>query len=92
MLAKAVDAIGETRYLVSPTICPKPRELDRARLVLTNAWRNEERKNLAARMEKDLPVARTGESERISAAAVSLMMNPYITGVVLPVDGGLLLN
>jgi NAD(P)-dependent dehydrogenase (short-subunit alcohol dehydrogenase family) len=61
-------------------------------VVLTNVWKDEERKNLASWMEKDLPVARTGEPEHIAAAAVGLMTNPYITGVVLPVDGGLLLN
>ena len=61
-------------------------------VVLTNVWKDEAREKLAAWMEKDLPVARTGEPEHIAAAAVGLMTNPYINGMVLSVDGGLLLN
>lgn len=61
-------------------------------VVLTNVWEEGERRSLAEWMQKDLPVGRTGEPEHIATAAVGFMVNPYITGTVLPVDGGLLLN
>lgn len=61
-------------------------------VVLTNVWKDAERQNLAAWMRSDLPVRAEGRPEHIAQAAVSLMLNPYITGVVLPVDGGLLLT
>ena len=61
-------------------------------VVLTNVWTDEERQNLSAWMRSDLPVRAEGRPEYIAQAAISLMLNPYITGVVLPVDGGLMLT
>lgn len=61
-------------------------------VVLTNVWQEQEKRDLANWMRSDLPVGRTGEPEHIATAAIAFMVNPYITGVVLPVDGGLLLN
>jgi len=58
-------------------------------VVLTNVWTQEQRKELKAWMESTLPVRIAGEAEHIAQAAVSLMTNPYISGAVLPVDGGL---
>tara|TARA_R110002072_G_scaffold19100_29_gene71190 strand:+ start:58 stop:813 length:756 start_codon:yes stop_codon:yes gene_type:complete len=85
-------AIMQTGRTLARELAPKRVNIIAPGVVLTNVWKDEERKNLASWMEKDLPVARTGEPEHIAAAAVGLMTNPYITGVVLPVDGGLLLN
>lgn len=61
-------------------------------VVLTNVWSTDERERLSAWMQEDLPVARTGQPEHVAAAAIGFMVNPYITGTVLPVDGGLLLG
>jgi len=61
-------------------------------VVLTNVWTDSERQGLAKWMREDLPVRAEGRPEYIANAAVSLMLNPYITGVVLPVDGGLLVK
>lgn len=85
-------AIIQTGRSLARELAPKRVNIIAPGVVLTNVWKDEERKSLAAWMEKDLPVARTGEPQHIAAAAVALMTNPYITGVVLPVDGGLLLN
>jgi NAD(P)-dependent dehydrogenase (short-subunit alcohol dehydrogenase family) len=38
---------------------------------------------------RSLPVGHLGSPEELASAYVSLMTNTYITGVVLPVDGGL---
>lgn len=85
-------AIIQTGKSLARELAPKRVNIIAPGVVLTNVWKDEERKELAAWMEKDLPVARTGEPEHIAAAAVGLMTNSYITGVVLPVDGGLLLS
>jgi NAD(P)-dependent dehydrogenase (short-subunit alcohol dehydrogenase family) len=58
-------------------------------VVLTNVWTPEQRDELTQWMERDLPVARAGLPEHIAHATVSLMTNPYATGIVLPLDGGL---
>lgn len=58
-------------------------------VVLTNVWTGEQRDDLKSWMEATLPVRISGEPEHIAQAAVSLMTNPYISGAVLPVDGGL---
>ncbi|KAM3110079.1 SDR family oxidoreductase [Phormidesmis sp. 146-33] len=42
-------------------------------------------------MQQSLPVGRVGTAEDIAQSVIYLMTNPYTTGVVLPVDGGLLL-
>jgi len=38
-----------------------------------------------------LPVEHLGQPEEIALAVLSLIINPYMTGVVLPVDGGVTL-
>ncbi len=58
-------------------------------VVLTNVWTGQQRGDLRDWMEKTLPVRMAGEATHIAQAAVSLMTNPYISGAVLPVDGGL---
>ena len=85
-------AIIQTGKSLARELAPKRVNIIAPGVVLTNVWKDEERLSLAEWMRRDLPVARTGEPEHIAAAAVALMTNPYITGVVLPVDGGLLLN
>lgn len=85
-------AIIQTGKSLARELAPKRVNVIAPGVVLTNVWKEAEREDLAAWMKRDLPVGRTGEPEHIAAAAVSLMTNPYITGVVLPVDGGLLLN
>jgi NAD(P)-dependent dehydrogenase (short-subunit alcohol dehydrogenase family) len=42
-------------------------------------------------MQQSLPVRRVGTAEDIAQSVIYLMTNLYTTGVVLPVDGGLLL-
>ena len=38
-----------------------------------------------------LPVAHLGQPEELAQAVLSLITNPYTTGVILPVDGGVML-
>lgn len=59
---------------------------------LTNVWSTQQREDLARWMEKVLPVERTGEAGHVAAAAIGFMGNPYISGAVLTVDGGLRLQ
>ncbi|CTQ67537.1 SDR family oxidoreductase [Roseibium alexandrii] len=58
-------------------------------VVLTNVWTAEQRDELKTWMESTLPARIAGTADHIAQAAVSLMTNPYISGAVLPVDGGL---
>lgn len=59
----------------------------------TGVWSNQsdesKRSDLAKWAETALPVQRLGQPEEIAQAVLSLITNSYITGVVLPVDGGL---
>jgi NAD(P)-dependent dehydrogenase (short-subunit alcohol dehydrogenase family) len=41
--------------------------------------------------EESLPVKHLGQSEELAYAIISLMINTYVTGIILPVDGGLTL-
>lgn len=58
----------------------------------TSVWSeqsNSERSDLTKWAETALPVQHFGQADELAQAVLSLMMNPYITGVILPVDGGL---
>lgn len=58
----------------------------------TGVWSNHDeskRADLAKWAETALPVQRLGQPEEIAQAVLSLMTNSYITGIILPVDGGL---
>lgn len=50
-----------------------------------------ERSDLSKWAEASLPVQHLGQPEEQAQAVLSLMTNPYITGVTLPVDGGVTL-
>jgi NAD(P)-dependent dehydrogenase (short-subunit alcohol dehydrogenase family) len=63
-------------------------------VVDTGVWSNtaeSQRSDLAKWAEASLPVQHLGQAEELAQAVLSLMTNPYITGVILPVDGGLTL-
>ncbi|MEH1824944.1 SDR family oxidoreductase [Nostoc sp.] len=50
-----------------------------------------ERSDLTKWAEAALPVQHLGQPEELAQAILSLIANPYITGVILPVDGGVTL-
>lgn len=50
-----------------------------------------ERSDLTKWAETSLPVQHLGQAEEVAQAILSLIANPYITGVILPVDGGVTL-
>ncbi len=58
-------------------------------VVLTNVWTAEQRQDPKTWMESTLPARVAGTADHIAQAAVSLMTNPYISGAVLHVNGGL---
>ncbi len=61
-------------------------------VVETGVWSNQsnsERSDLLEWAEKSLRVEHIGQAEELAQAILSLITNSYITGVVLPVDGGL---
>lgn len=82
-------AIVQTGRSLALELAPRRVNIIAPGVVLTKVWTDAERENLAAWMEKDLPVRHRGEPEYVAMAAVGLMTNPYITGAVLTVDGGL---
>lgn len=57
-------------------------------VVLTNVWTEEKRAELARWMEQSLPARHAGQPEDLAQAAVALMTNPYMTGALQTVDGG----
>ena len=64
-------------------------------VVDTGVWSKQndsERAKLVKWAEESLPVEHIGQAEELAQAILSLIMNSYITGVVLPVDGGLTLT
>jgi NAD(P)-dependent dehydrogenase (short-subunit alcohol dehydrogenase family) len=61
-------------------------------VVDTGVWINQsesQRSDLTKWAEESLPVQHLGQAEELAQAVLSLMTNTYITGVILPVDGGL---
>jgi NAD(P)-dependent dehydrogenase (short-subunit alcohol dehydrogenase family) len=82
-------AIVQTGRSLARELAPRRVNVIAPGIVLTNVWSGDERVKLAAWMERDLPVQRRGEPAHVAAAAIGLMTNPYITGAVLTVDGGL---
>ena len=82
-------AIIQTGRSLALELAPRRVNVIAPGVVLTNVWSPEERERLAAWIERDLPARRTGEPEHVAHAAVALMMNPYVTGAVLTLDGGL---
>ena len=82
-------AIVQTGRSLALELAPRRVNVIAPGAILTNVWSPEERERLAAWMERDLPTRRTGEPEHVAHAAVALMTNPYVTGAVLTVDGGL---
>lgn len=60
----------------------------------TSIWSSQsesERSDLAKWAIAALPVQHLGQAEEVAQAVLSLIANPYITGVILPVDGGVTL-
>ncbi len=60
----------------------------------TSIWSSQsesERSDLTKWAEASLPVQHLGQAEEVVQAVLSLIANPYITGVILPVDGGVTL-
>ena len=84
-------AVMQTGRSLAVELAPRRVNVIAPGVVLTNVWSDEQREELRSWMTSTLPTRVEGEPEHIAQAAVSLMTNPYITGVVLPVDGGLLL-
>ena len=60
----------------------------------TSIWSSQgdsERSDLSKWAVSALPVEHLGQPEEVALAVLSLIINPYMTGVVLPVDGGVTL-
>ncbi len=60
----------------------------------TSIWTSQsesERSDLTKWANAALPVQHLGQPEELAQAVLSLITNPYVTGIVLPVDGGVTL-
>jgi NAD(P)-dependent dehydrogenase (short-subunit alcohol dehydrogenase family) len=60
----------------------------------TSIWSNQtesERSDLIEWAQSALPVQHLGQPAELAQAVLGLMTNPYLTGVILPVDGGVTL-
>src|SRR4051794_3908451 len=87
---------------IEAAVPPLARELAPRRInavspgVIENEWWSEvpeeERGALFADFAEQTPVGRNGNSEDVAQAIGALIENDYITGVVLPCDGGLRLT
>jgi NAD(P)-dependent dehydrogenase (short-subunit alcohol dehydrogenase family) len=85
-------AVIQTGRSLARELAPRRVNIIAPGVVLTNVWTDEQRDNLSNWMTKELPAQHAGEPEDIAQAALFLMTNPYVTGIILPVDGGLLLQ
>ncbi len=61
-------------------------------VVDTGVWDGADRERLNQWASTSLPVGHLGRPEELAAAYLFLMAATYVTGVVLPVDGGLVLT
>ncbi|MGL5819997.1 MAG: SDR family oxidoreductase [Phycicoccus sp.] len=60
-------------------------------VVNSGVWQDSERPGLVE-YGRSLPVGHLGEPDELAAAYLFMMTAPYVTGTVLPVDGGLSLH
>ena len=60
-------------------------------VVATGVWTEEQKESYKDWATKTLPVGHLGSAEELANAYLSLLTNPYITGSVVTVDGGLAL-
>lgn len=58
----------------------------------TPVWNEQERTSLIHWMQESLPVQQIGTPEHIAQSVLYCMTNPYTTGIILHVDGGLMLT
>lgn len=58
-------------------------------VVGTGVWSEQERKSYKEWGEKTLPVKHLGKPEELAYAYYSTLTNPYMTGSIISVDGGL---
>lgn len=87
---------------VEAAVAPLARELAPRRInavspgvIETDWWSimtEDDRRGLFAQFAEQTPVGRNGRAEDVAQAICSLIENDYISGVVLPVDGGLRLT
>jgi NAD(P)-dependent dehydrogenase (short-subunit alcohol dehydrogenase family) len=86
---------------VEAAVAPLARELAPRRVnavspgvIVTEWWDSlgEHRDDSFASFAERTPLGRNGRTEEVAAAILALMDNPFITGVVLPVDGGIRLT
>ncbi len=82
-------AIVQTGRSLARELSPRRVNIIAPGVILTNVWTEAERENLANWMQAELPVKSRGEPEHVATAAISLMVNSYVTGALLTVDGGL---
>jgi NAD(P)-dependent dehydrogenase (short-subunit alcohol dehydrogenase family) len=61
-------------------------------VVNTGVWDETERARLEAWARQSLPVGHLGQPDELAHAILFLMTNPYVTGILLPVDGGVMLQ
>ncbi len=58
-------------------------------VVGTGVWTEEEKENYETWAAKTLPVRHLGTADELAYAYYSVLTNPYMTGSLIPVDGGL---
>ena len=58
-------------------------------VVATGVWTKDQKENYKEWAAKTLPVGHLGSAEELANAYLSLLINPYMTGSVVTVDGGL---
>jgi NAD(P)-dependent dehydrogenase (short-subunit alcohol dehydrogenase family) len=58
-------------------------------VVGTGVWTEEEKESYEDWAAKTLPVRHLGTAEELAYAYYSVLTNPYMTGSIIPVDGGL---
>jgi NAD(P)-dependent dehydrogenase (short-subunit alcohol dehydrogenase family) len=89
MAAAAVAAIGGMTRALALDLAPIRVNAVAPGLIDTPLWDTfgPQREAILASASK-LPVGRAGRPEEIAEAVVFLMTNGFVTGVVLPVDGG----
>ncbi|MEM9796160.1 MAG: SDR family oxidoreductase [Pseudomonadota bacterium] len=85
-------AVMQTGRSLARELAPRRVNIVAPGVVLTNVWTAEKRAELQTWMETAIPARHAGQPEDIAQAVLFLMTNPYVTGIVLPVDGGLSLQ
>jgi NAD(P)-dependent dehydrogenase (short-subunit alcohol dehydrogenase family) len=89
VLASANGAVATLGRALAAELAPIRVNVVSPGVVDTGVWADDQRISLATWAQESLPTRHLGQPEDIAHSIIFLMNNPYVTGIILHIDGGL---